>query len=118
MVRDMILSDSLKTLGIAVAASCSDRSVRTIRANIRCFGSTKAPFNGVGRPRRITPAMLDALREKLLEKPGMYQDELVVFLYDEFDVLVNVSAVSRALKSIGWTKKASRQIAKERNADL
>jgi hypothetical protein len=42
----------------------------------------------------------------------------VVFLYDEFDMLVNVSAVSRALKSIGWTKKASRQIAKEQNKDL
>jgi hypothetical protein len=72
MIRDMILSDSLKTLGIAVAAGCSNRSVQTIRANIRCFGSTKAPFNGVRRPRRITPAMLDALREKLLEKPGIY----------------------------------------------
>lgn len=85
---------------------------------MRCFGSTRAPFNGAGRPRLITSVMLDALSEKLLEKPGMYQDEMVVFLYDEFDVLVNVSAVSRALKSIGWTKKASRQIAKERNADL
>lgn len=45
--------------------------------------------------------MLDALREKLLEKPGMYQDEIVVFLYDESSVLLNASAVSRALKSIG-----------------
>jgi transposase len=118
MIRDMILSNSLTSVDIAAAAGCSDRSIRTIRANMQCFGSTKAPFNGAGRPRRITPAMLDALREKLLEKPGMYQDEMVVFLYDEFDALVNVSAVSRALKSIGWTKKASRQIAKERNKDL
>jgi hypothetical protein len=62
--------------------------------------------------------MLDALRDKLLEKPGIYQDEMVVFLYDEFGVLWNDSAVCRALKSIGWTRKASHQIAKEHNADL
>ena len=62
--------------------------------------------------------MLEALRVRLLEKPGMYQDEMALFLYDEFQILVNNSAVSRALASIGWTKKATRQIAKERNADL
>lgn len=118
MIRDMILSKSLTSVAIAAAAGCSDRTVRTIRANMRCFGSTKAPFNGAGRPRRVTPTMLDALRERLLEKPGMYQSEMVEFLRNKFDVQVDVSAVSRALKSIGWTKKASRQIAKERNADL
>ena len=118
MIEHMILSRTVRSVDIAAAAGCSDRSVRAIRANMRCFGSTRAPFNGAGRPRLITPVILDALREKLLEKPGMYQDEMVIFLYDEFDVLFNVSAVSRALKSIGWTKKASRQIAKERNADL
>jgi transposase len=118
MIRDMIVSKSLKVVEMAAAASCSDRTIRNIRSNLRCFGLSKAPFNGGGRCRQITPVMLDALRERLLEKPGMYQDEMAVFLYDEFEILVNNSAVSRALASIGWTKKATRQIAKERNADL
>jgi hypothetical protein len=72
MIRDIILSNSLKTVSIAAAAGCSDRSVQTIQANMQYFSSTKAPFNGAGRPYLIIPAMLDALREKLLEKPGMY----------------------------------------------
>jgi hypothetical protein len=38
--------------------------------------------------------MQDALKEKPLEKPGVYQDEMVVFFYDEFDILDNISAVS------------------------
>jgi transposase len=118
MIRDMIVSKSLRAIDIAAAAGCSDRTIRDIQSNLHCFASTRAPFNGGGRRRQITPAMLDALRDKLLEKPGMYQDEMAVFLYDEFGILVNNSAVSRALASIGWTKKASRQIAKERNADL
>jgi hypothetical protein len=62
--------------------------------------------------------MLDALREHLLEKPELYQDEMAIFLYDEFNVLVTTSSISRALASVGWTKKAARHVAKERNADL
>jgi len=62
--------------------------------------------------------MLDALREHLLEKPGLYQDEMAVFLYDEFGIHVRIPSISRALKSIGWTKKAIRQVAQERNKEL
>jgi Winged helix-turn helix len=62
--------------------------------------------------------MLDALREHLLEKPGLYQDEMAIFLYDEFGVLVTIPNISRALKSIGWTKKATRHVAGEQSAEL
>jgi hypothetical protein len=43
---------------------------------------------------------------------------MVVFLYNEFDVLVTTSSISKALASAGWFKKATRRVAKERNADL
>jgi transposase len=118
LIRDMILSKSLKQTDMAAVARCSDRSIRAIASNLRCFGSTKAPANGVGRRRLMTPKMLDALRQRLLEKPGLYLDEMAVFLYDEFDALVTTSTISRSLKSVGWTKKVIRHIAKERNADL
>jgi hypothetical protein len=50
--------------------------------------------------------------------PGLYLDEMVGFLWDEFQVLVTKFSVRRALASIGWSKKVARQVAKERNADL
>ena len=62
--------------------------------------------------------MLSALLEQLVEKPELYQDEMVIFLHDEFDVLVTTPSISRALASAGWSKKAARRVAKERNADL
>lgn len=62
--------------------------------------------------------MLNALREHLLEKPGLYQDEMAVFLYDEFNIHVTTISISRALKSIGWTKKTTRYVAQKHNADL
>jgi hypothetical protein len=55
--------------------------------------------------------MLDALRERLLEKPGLYLDQLVVFIQDDFNILVTKATISRALKSIGWSKKKARHVA-------
>ena len=62
--------------------------------------------------------MLAALCDHLLEKPGLYRDEMAVFLYDEFGVLVAVSSISRALADTEWSKKTIRRVAQERNADL
>jgi hypothetical protein len=53
-----------------------------------------------------------------LEKPGLYHGEMVVFLWDEFDVLVSTFSISRSLKAAGWSKKAARQIAREQNVEL
>jgi transposase len=116
-IRDMILSNR-PTAEIADVTGCSERSVFAIQSNLRYLGSTKAPSNGVGRPRSITPPMLDALCEYLLEKPDLYRDEMVLFVLDEFNTHVIPSSIGRALKSRGWTKKTIRRIAKGRNADL
>ena len=62
--------------------------------------------------------MLDVLREHLLEKPELYLEEMAVFLWDEFDVLVSPSSISGALRSINWLKKTARRVAKERNTNL
>jgi transposase len=118
LIRDMILSKSLTTAQMADVAGCSERSIRYIRSNLRWFGIVKASPNSAGRPRIVTPLMLDALRNHLLEKPDLYLEEMAIFLWDEFDTLVTTSSIRRALVSIGWSKKVARRIAKQRNADL
>jgi transposase len=114
----MILDNSLKTYEMANVAECSERSIKAIRSNFRCFGSTKAPPNGGGRLRSISPLMLKSLCEYLLEKLDLYLEEMVLFLWDEFEVLVLTHSISKALKSISWSKKAARRIAKEQNPNL
>ncbi len=118
LIRDMILDKKLKTNQMADVAECSARSVKGIRSNLRHFGTTRAPPNGGGRPRSITPLMIDALCDHLLEKPGLYLEEMAVFLWDEFDVLLSTSSISRALKSRNWSKKAARRVAGEQSPDL
>lgn len=108
MIRDMINTEKLTAAQIADAASCCVGAIKYIRSNLRCFGTVRAPYNGGGRPRSITPPMLEPLREYLLEKPNRYLGELVVFLWDEFKATVTASTISRALKTAGWSKKACR----------
>jgi transposase len=103
---------------MANIAECSERSIKAIRSNIHYFGTAKAPLNGRGRPRSITPPMLEALCEHLLEKPELYLEEMALFLWDEFEVLVSTSSITRALKSKCWSKKAARRVAREQNLDL
>jgi hypothetical protein len=92
---------------MANVAGCSGRTIRNIDTNMRLFGTTKAPSNGAGPQRLITLPMLAALCDYLLEKPGLFRDEMAVFLHDEFDVLVSVSSIGRALASMKWIKKVT-----------
>lgn len=94
--NNMIHSKSTNT-EIAEAARCKPRAIREIRSKIHYLGTPKAPRNGPGRKRSITPPMLNALCEYLLERPGLYQSEMIVFLWDEFDVLVTASSIARVL---------------------
>ncbi|CAK41749.1 uncharacterized protein An13g03530 [Aspergillus niger] len=117
-IQHMIENGSSTRAEIAFAAGCSKQAVTYIRQNLGAFGNVRAPRNSVGRPRSITPAMLEAVLERLKEKPTLYLDELVVFIYDDFGKRVTKQSLSRTLASIGWSNKAARQRAREQNADL
>ncbi|KAI3096440.1 hypothetical protein CBS147333_9579 [Penicillium roqueforti] len=101
MIHDMILSKSLNTSQITEAAECSGRSIINIRNNLHQFGTVRAPPTRVGRRRSITPPMLEAVCDHRLAKPGLYMDEMALFLWDEFHIQVTNSSLKRALASVG-----------------
>lgn len=103
---------------MADVAECSERTIKNIRRNLRLFGTVHAPPTRTGRMRSITPLMVNALCDHLLEKPGLYLDEMAVFLWDEFQILATTSSIRRALTFKGWSKKTTRQKAKEQNTEL
>ena len=78
LVQGMIQEHAFTYEQIAAAAGCSYDAVKHISLNLQCFGSTTAPPNSGGRPRALSPSMLDALCEHLLRKPDLYRDEMVV----------------------------------------
>jgi transposase len=117
-IHDMIRSGELSISEMAEAAGCNKSTILRISSNIRMFGSVKAPPNKGGRPRSITPDMLEALCDHLFEKPGLYLDEMAIFLWDEFNIHATKSSISRALAYKGWSKKTAKVKARERNLDL
>ncbi|KAJ6116937.1 hypothetical protein N7512_006662 [Penicillium capsulatum] len=118
LISDMIQSQSLTRSQMAEAAECSEQTIKNIRRNLRLFGHVHAPPTRVGRRRSLTPPMLEALCDHLLEKPGLYLEEMAIFLWDEFRMLATTSSIRRALVSQGWSKKTARQSAKEQSAEL
>jgi len=109
-IINIVIPSKSKDTEIAEAAGCTPRSVRAIRWKTRFLGTPRAPRNSPGRKRSITPSMLNALCEHLLEKPGLYQSEMIVFLWDEFEILITASSIGRALALKGSTKKTIRQV--------
>lgn len=108
----------LTTSQMAKVAKCTERSITNIRKNMRLFGSVRSPPISAGRPPSITSPMLDALLHRLTEKPCLYVEEMMIFLWDEFDVLPSPSSIKRALSREGWTKKKAQQKAKEQDPHL
>jgi hypothetical protein len=62
--------------------------------------------------------MIEALCDRLLQKPGLYVDEMTIFLWDESRVQATNPSLKLALASVGRSKRVTRQRAKEQNADL
>ena len=90
---------------IAAAVHCDVRSIQRHRRNLRVFGSISGMSNLGGRNPKLTKPMVAALIRYLFEKPDLYLDEMAWFLWDEFQVSVSASSISRALKYAGWSKK-------------
>lgn len=83
-IHDMIESKSLTTPQMADAAECSERTIKNIRRSLRVFGNVYTTPTYIRRRRSITPLMLDAHCDHLLENPGLYLDEMVIIMWDEF----------------------------------
>lgn len=81
MIQDTVLKKLLTASQLAKAAECSKRSVINISNNLRWLGNIRAPPTYIGRRRSVSPLMLEALCDHLLEKPGLYLDEMAIFLF-------------------------------------
>lgn len=95
---------------VAKIGLCTARTVRYHRSNMHLYRSTKAPSNGAGRPRTITPPMLTALCAQLAVDPCMRLRDMATFLGAEFDVDVTRFSISRALRDAGGQRKLHKML--------
>jgi transposase len=114
----MIRSNSLSDKDIANVVTCSTRTVRSARASHGIFGSVSAPKNVHGRRSSIPSHVLAALLDHLLTKPDLYLDEMVDFVWDQYELVVSIASVWRSLKAYNWSKKKNQRVARERDPEL
>lgn len=92
-------SDAPTDDNIAKISSSTARTVHRRQLNQIHFRITKAPSNGAGRARTITPNILAALRNELVDSPYMRLKDIIAFLRKEFNANVTHFSVSRALEA-------------------
>lgn len=110
---------SAKTVGPLVKPAVSYTTVLKIRRNLKIWKQPICPPLIVrGRPSKMTCAMSNVLSNFLVEKPSLFIDEMVWFLYDEFDVLLSNDTVKRWLRKHKYTKKLVQRRAAERCREL
>lgn len=63
---------------MAQAAGCSKGINLGTYSSVRLFGSVKVPPSKDRQQQSITPIMLEALCDHLLEKPDIYLDEMAI----------------------------------------
>lgn len=85
---------------IAESIPCTEHAVYRTQSTIRRFGTVTAPTNRVGPDPKITRLMRDALCRELVRKPDMLRREMVVFLYEQFEVEVSLKRITEALKAV------------------
>jgi transposase len=97
---------------------CSTRTIRTARSKILKHGRIVSASRS-GRPREVTENMWLALKHELDRDPCISQRAMADFLHSK-DATVKVSrfTIGRELARRGWTKKVTRNIAKEQDQDL
>lgn len=79
MTVHMICSKRLGNPQIAQIAICSERTVTELCRKLRLYGTTRPQLVCAGRPPSITSLMLEALCDRLTEKPELYIEEVAVF---------------------------------------
>ena len=93
------------------ATGVSIRQLRKMRHNWEHFSEVAKPQLASGRRKKMNQQQIEQLLMYLDQRPTSYLDEICWFLYDEFDVLVSESTVSRTLKQMAWNRKMAIRIA-------
>lgn len=108
-----------RVAAVAEAANVCKSTVHRIMANLTTYGSARAPRQRpIGCPRKITVAASRALEEQIRKTPWIYQEEMTQFLWEEHGIKASQSTVSRLLKRLNLSTKASRRVSSRQNEPL
>ena len=118
-IKGYLLETELSAADIAVNVGVSKRTIERVRLSYELFGKPYPdPVAVRGKHRALSYEHGCWLVSYLDDQPSAYLDELVLALYDEFELEVHKTTVYRYLSGCGWSRKVAKQVAAQRNATL
>lgn len=111
------LSLNLTNRTVREVEQVSRRCIQGIKRKLESFDhhSTPKELDRRGRPTAITPAAVIGLKAYLDHRPWAYQDEMIAYLYDDWNLLCSQPTVSRTLRSNRISRKIIQREALERS---
>lgn len=101
---------------VAKEIGCSKRYVQTMTNRIEAFDSIENPkVMRKGPVPRFNNAMREELGWLLVTRPDYYQDELQFYFYDNWDIWVHRTTISREIKKLDLTHKRLQFEAEQRS---
>ncbi len=108
IVHHLRIDELLKS--IANLKDVIRRVMKKIRSNLKTFNiSTFFSMRKFDRSRSVTSSMKIALKHCLKTKSWSYLKKMMKYLFDEFDVFVNTTFISRILKRLKISRKVMKK---------
>ncbi len=108
------LLNKMSSNAIASIEKVSKRTMKKIRANLNTFDAfVVLKMSKLNRFETMISAMKSALREYLKTKPWTYLKKMIEYLFDEFEIFVSISVISRTLKNMKISRKVLKKEALE-----
>ncbi len=82
------------------------------------FSDVTSTFDTIDRSRLLSEYHAQELLDFLSQRFIAYQNDMIWFLYDEFDIVVSQSTISRLLKEARYSRKIAQRVAAERDEKL
>ncbi len=82
------------------------------------FSDVTSTLDTIDRLRILSEYHAQKLLCFLSQRLIVYQNDMIWFLYNEFDIVISQSMISRLLKQARYSKKIAQRVAAERNEKL
>jgi len=103
---EILLKCSIPPKQIAEDVNLSISSVYRKKAKLEAFGTVNpAPLQVLGRPRALTREHEITIAEFIEDNPTVFVDEIIAFIWDEYDVQIAESTIKRTFNRIRFLYK-------------
>jgi transposase len=116
---ELLLKCGVPPKEISETTGLSISQIYRKKGKLKAFGTVNpAPLSVRGRPRLLTREHEEAIEDFMDEYPQAYLDEVIAFLWDEFDIEVSHNTVDRVLHRIQLTYKKAEHVSSAQEVEL